>query len=73
MQEIVKRTVGYLPLVEDTFELLHEFLSVVSLFKSVLSNDLLKLFASAGELASDLESSWQKVVVVNKLDEWLDL
>ena len=60
-------------LVEDTLEFLHELLSVLSLLKSILSNDLLELFASAGELTGDLESRWQKVVVVNKLDEWLDL
>jgi hypothetical protein len=60
-------------LVEDTLEFLHELLSVLSLLKSILSNDLLELFASAGELTGDLESRWQKVVVVNKLDKWLDL
>lgn len=65
--------VSYLPLVEDTFEFLHEFLSVLSLLKSVLGNDLLELFAAASELSGDLESRWQKMVVVNKLDEWLDL
>ena len=63
----------YLPFVEDTLELLNELLSVVSLLKSVLGNDLLELFATAGEFAGDLESSWQEMVVVNNLDEWLDL
>jgi hypothetical protein len=73
MQESCICMDSYLPFVEDTLEFLHELLSVLSLLKSILSNDLLELFASAGELTGDLESRWQKVVVVNKLDKWLDL
>ena len=64
---------GYLPLVEDALEFLDELLSVLGLLEPVLGNDLLKFFTTAGELTGNLESGWQEMVVVDKLDEWLDL
>ena len=64
---------GNLPLVEDGLDLVLKLLSVLSLLKPVLGDDLLELFATAGELTGNLESGWQKMVVVNKFDEWLDL
>ena len=59
--------------VEDTLDLLFQLLSALFVAESVLSNDLLELLTSRGELTSNLESGGQKMVVVYQFDEWLDL
>ena len=64
--------VDYLPVVEDSFDLVLQCLSGFGVSELVLSDDLLELLASGGELSSDLESGRQKVVVVYQFYEWFD-
>lgn len=63
----------YLPLVEDSLDLVLQSLLGLGVSKLVLSNDLLEFLSGIGELTMDEESSWEEVIVVDYFDEWFDL
>lgn len=55
----------YLPLVEDSLNLVLQSLLGLGVAKLVLSNDLLEFLSGIGELTVDEESSGEEVIVVD--------
>ena len=60
-----------LPIGEDSLDLVLKSLLGLLVGNLVLGDDGLELVAALGELTSDEESSWEDVVIVHDLDEWL--